>query len=144
MSASDPLLIHFPKLRDTGYDETSRATRDYNCLAWAAGETHRRWDPNEPNDYWPAVRAQTIPAFIAAYATRRYTLCDDGELEEGYEKIAIYAIAKKPVHAARQLSDGKWTSKLGRDIDIKHPTVEGLKSAVYGEVEVYMKRAIIP
>lgn len=129
-------------LKATGYQETSAATRDYNCLAWAAGETHRRWDPNEPNDYWPAVREQTVPAFIAAYQTRRYLVCDNGDLEEGFEKIAIYAVSMKPVHAARQLPNGKWTSKLGRSIDIEHPTVEGLESSVYGTVELYMKRAV--
>lgn len=141
--APSHLLAAFPKLKTTGYKRTSPDTRDYNCLAWAAGETHRRWDPNAPNDYWPAKREQTIPAFKGAYATLGYVECENGDLEPGYEKIAIYAVGVKPVHAARQLANGAWTSKLGREIDIEHPTVEGVESVTYGKVVVFLKRRII-
>ena len=65
---------HFPNLEGR-YVITSPNTRDYNCLAWAAGETDRKWDPNDPSYYWPAEapREHTLAAFIAAYATRGYT-----------------------------------------------------------------------
>jgi hypothetical protein len=42
----------FPELAAYGYDPKSEETTDYNCIAWAAGETHRRWDP-APGYYWP-------------------------------------------------------------------------------------------
>jgi hypothetical protein len=56
-----------------------------------------------------------MSAFIQAYKSLGYELCDNSELEAGFEKIAIYATSDgEPTHAARQLSVGLWTSKLGR------------------------------
>ena len=43
-------------------------------------------------------------------------------------------------HAARQLPNGKWTSKLGRDIDIEHDSVDDIAGSVYGEVLRLMRR----
>jgi hypothetical protein len=148
MSAKDAIERCFPKLLGQPWRKTSDGTNDYNCLAWAAGETHRRWDL-DPNYYWPIPRReQTIPVFIAAYATRGFVECDNGDLENGYEKIAIYALGKRPQHAARQLANGKWTSKLGPFWDIEHETAEGVETtgdgpAKYGTVVAYMKRPII-
>jgi hypothetical protein len=42
-------------------------------------------------------------------------------------------------HAARQLTDGTWTSKLGREIDITH-TLPGLEGGEYGRIAMYMRR----
>ena len=67
-----------------------------------------------------------MQAFIAAYATLRYECCDDGEPEPGYEKVVIYVKDGSPTHAARQLANGKWTSKLGAHIDVEHPTPTSL------------------
>jgi hypothetical protein len=144
MSPADAWIQrHFPNLLNGQYRVTSQNTRDYNCLAWAAGETHRRWDL-EPNYYWPiSEREQTIPAFVKAYETRGYAVCDNGDFEHGYEKIAIYAVNNKPQHAARQLGNGAWSSKLGDGWDIEHPTLEGVKSSEYGEAVLFMKRPII-
>ena len=36
----------FPALVGTGYFVTSPATPEYNCIAWAAGETDRWWWPD--------------------------------------------------------------------------------------------------
>ena len=144
MSPDDVIRNLFPTLRSTGHRITSPQTRHYNCLAWAAGETDRRWEPFDPH-YWPseADREQTIPAFVAAYASRRYVECDNGNLEEGYEKIAIYAVNDVPKHAARQLPNGSWTSKLGNLEDIEHPTVEGVKNNTYGNPVRFMKRLVL-
>lgn len=61
--------------------------------------------------------------------------------EKKFEKIAIYVNAyNKSTHAARQLSSGRWTSKLGRLEDIEHATVEGLYRSDYGAVAVFMRR----
>lgn len=143
MSPEEQLKRAFPKLNVQAWRKTSEQTNDYNCLAWAAGETHRRWDLDQ-NYYWPegVPREQTIPAFIAAYKTRGYTDCENGDYESGYEKIAIFAIQQRPQHAARQLANGAWTSKLGPFWDIEHETAEAVESTTYGEVVVFMKRPI--
>ena len=46
-----------------------------------------------------------------------------------------------PVHAARQLSTGKWTSKLGALEDIEHE-LDGLMGERYGKVGKILKRLI--
>jgi hypothetical protein len=43
-------------------------------------------------------------------------------------------------HAARQLPDGTWTSKLGKDVDIEHDYPDDVAGGVYGEVVVLMQR----
>lgn len=101
-------------------------------------------DPLIGYGYWPngIDRRETIEAFIAAYQTVEFERCDDGTLEAGFEKIVIYALKGIPTHAARQLADGKWTSKLGPFEDITHLTLECLKGPLYGEPHTYMKRPI--
>lgn len=43
-------------------------------------------------------------------------------------------------HAARQLSSGAWTSKLGKDVDIEHDTPDDVAGGLYGEVVQLMRR----
>jgi hypothetical protein len=135
---------HFPNLRNGQYKITSEFTEDYNCLAWTAGETDRRWDPTDPSHYWPegVDRNLTLTVFMAAYATRGYEQCSNGQLEQGYEKIAIYANQYGCQHAARQLGSRAWTSKLGDGWDIEHPTLQGVENTAYGTVVAFMKRPI--
>jgi hypothetical protein len=65
-------------------------------------------------------------------------------LKEGYERIALYASADGvPTHAARQLRDGRWTSKLGRCEDIEDQ-LRDLQGENYGAVVHIMKRAPPP
>jgi hypothetical protein len=132
----------FPNLAAEGYSETSPATEDYNCIAWAAGRDDDWWWPDPGfTSYWPeaAPRTETLAAFQAAFALLGYEPCDDGSLERGFEKVALYAHNGTPKHAARQLPDGRWTSKLGQGVDISH-TLRGLESRLYGEIAGFMKR----
>ena len=95
--------------------------------------------------YWPegVPREKTLEAFVAAYATRGYTVCADGSLEPGFEKIAIYTKpAGTPAHAARQLPSGSWTSKLGDEQDIEHE-LEGVECIRYGSVKQFMRRPLL-
>ena len=119
---------------------TSPITPTYNCIAWAAGDTRRFWWPQD-QVYWPpgAVREETIDAFVHAFATLGYSVCDTAEREDGIEKVAIYAIGDEPKHAARQLESGTWTSKLGCDVDIEHP-LDGVAGDVYGHVVRVLQR----
>ena len=134
----------FPELLKDGYSLTSVKTPEYNCISWAAGEDSVWWWPDSNGIYyWPAEipRAETIETFIKAYEKLGYSVCDNANLESGFEKIAIYADSnKKPTHAARQLSSGRWTSKLGNLEDIEHLTLDGLISNSYGSVAVILKR----
>jgi hypothetical protein len=135
----------FPQLRGSDYQITSPASDSYSCIAWAAGETTTWWWPGEPNQtYWPpgVPRSETLSAFQAAFETLGYVFCDQAELEPGYEKIAVFADAEGiPTHAARQLVNGPWSSKLGRMEDIEH-RLDALSGAVYGSVVMLLKRPL--
>jgi hypothetical protein len=133
----------FPNLQTERFDQISRVSAKYNCIAWAAGVESQWWWPfDHPANYWPEgqPREVTLRAFAQAFETLGYQQCEHGDLEEGFEKVAIYAIGGKPAHAARQLPDCRWTSKLGRDIDIAH-SLSGLEGPAYGQVAIYLKRA---
>ena len=87
-------------------------------------------------DTWPVgvPREENVGAFILAFGTLGYSPCETGELEVGHEKVALYALDGRPTHAARQLPDGKWTSKLGPGPVITHTTPRGVEGPVYGTV----------
>jgi hypothetical protein len=73
-----------------------------------------------------------------------YQVCEDSAVENGFEKIAIYAdMASEPTHAARQLPNGKWTSKFGDFEDVRHVNPDCLEGPLYGKVAVFMKRGIM-
>lgn len=136
------LLAAFPRLSERSDLITSPATTTYNCIAWAAGDTSRWWWPDQHYvGFWPegARREETEEAFVVAYGTLGYRECDSADLDPDTEKVAIYSIAGVPAHAARQLSDGLWTSKLGDLEDIRHE-LEELEGQLYGQVSRILSR----
>jgi hypothetical protein len=139
----NPLEDLFPRLSGNEYQITSPKTIDYNCIAWAAGDTQQWWWPSEDldNDYWPpgVPRERTQEAFVAAFAALGYVVCESEDSEAGYEKIALFADADGPTHAGRQLSNDRWTSKLGKLEDIEH-ALHNLDGGPYGAVILIMKR----
>lgn len=132
----------FPALR-LNHTITSPKTRDYNCIAWAASENDRWWWPDSAgSSYWPleAPREATLDAFVKAYGTLGYAECGSRDFEPGFEKIAVFVDASgTPTHAARQLPNGRWTSKCGRLHDIEHE-LDGLVGAEYGTVACILQR----
>jgi len=140
----------FPRLRASAYTVKSPRTRDYNCIAWAAGAMNQWWwpDPDAANDavHWPAgiAREETLSAFAAVFAALGYVSCVDEAYEPGYEKVALFAdAAGVPTHAARQLPGGRWTSKLGFLEDIEHD-LHDLAGEEYGAVVQLFPRPVLP
>jgi hypothetical protein len=132
----------FPGLHDSTYQITSPSTGDYNCIAWAAGDVGRWWWPDLAGKrYWPAgvPRDETVAAFQDAFHTLGFVVCAGDGLEPGVEKIALFADDEGPQHAARQLPNGRWTSKLGELEDIEH-TLRELEGVDYGKVVAVMQR----
>jgi hypothetical protein len=133
----------FPDLPRTGYSVTSPVSTDYNCIAWAAGVTDEWWWPDPMGiNSWPASvrREESIAAFVEAFQSLGYVPCLDDSPEPGFEKVALYALAGVPKHAALQLPSGRWTSKLGPLEDVEH-VLEGLVGAWYGQVVQILRRA---
>jgi hypothetical protein len=135
------VLDLLPNLGDA-YIKTSERDEFYNCAAHAAEDDLAWWWPRaEPEYYWPAGARldRSLDAFAEGFGLLGYQRCDTVELEEGYQKVAVYAVAGSPKHIARQLADGRWTSKLGHLEDIAHATLDSLESA-YGAVALVMRR----
>lgn len=136
------LIELFPNLASAEFHVTSPESTRYNCLAWAAGENHRWWQPDGDEDtYWPAAAPdeRTVSAIVAAYGTLGYQPCAESSLENDADKIAIYALNGQPTHASRQLPNGNWSSKVGTLEDIEH-TLAGLEGNEYGIVVQILKR----
>ena len=127
------------------YHITSPKTPDYNCVAWAAEEDFRWWEPDPQGTYyWPsdAPRTYTIDALVKAFLCLDYEICGDYKKEAGYKKVAIFADRMdRPTHAARQLDNGQWTSKLGKNVDIEH-ALDALENLVpeYGQVRFILRK----
>ena len=95
-----------------------------------------------PGGYWPPTlpRNQEIGTLMRLFAREGFALCDDDALEPGYEKIALYAFVGQFTHVARQLEDGRWTSKLGNREVITRPSPSDLTGSYYGFVHCIMSR----
>ena len=143
----------FPGLRyDTAFKITSPEDPNYNCIAWAYQIKERwMWPPKgqpawvlDAVTFWPDDNASTdVECFVEAFRLKGYEKCDSPDFETGFRKIALYI---KPgttecTHAARQLSNGAWTSKLGQSFDIQHGTPQSIEGRWYGNVYCYMKKS---
>lgn len=136
------VIPDFPNTSVEPFIQTSHIDVRYNCIAWAASDDTRWYEPDPYGQYyWPngINRDYTIEAYINLYESLGYTRCDNGDLEDGFLKVAVFAITDIPTHAARQMDDGNWTSKLGKNIDVRH-SIFSIVNGVYGEVVQYLRR----
>lgn len=133
----------FPHLTDDRASITSPQSRQYNCIAWAAGDMQNWWDIT-PRAVWPqgAPRTPDIESLKAAFRTLGYVECRDGSPRKNFRKVALYARGNTWTHAARQLPDGGWTSKLGQHHDISHTDTQAIEGPVYGNCNCFMELRI--
>ena len=145
----EDVLRCFPKLDPSKSAKTSEANRNYNCIAWAAerGASDSEWWWPDPSGsagfHWPDGVEETVSlgSFIQAFHTLGYESCANGNREAGLQKVVVFVDERRrPTHMARQLEDGRWTSKLGQHIDIVHSSVDALEGRCYGKAVQYMKR----
>ena len=135
----------FPHSARYPFQVTSPEDSNYNCIAWACEDTEKWYWPDPSNFYyWPEAidREETIQAFKALFESLGYEVCENDEWEDGYQKVALFADQNNsPMHAARQLSNGIWTSKLGKDIDVEHHLF-AMEEGFYGNVCLFMKKPV--
>ena len=132
----------FPNTSLEPFVQTSNVDVNYNCIAWAASDNTRWYEPDPFGNYfWPneVTREYTVEAYINLYEFLGYVRCDNGEIEEGFTKVAVFATGSWPTHAARQLNNGNWTSKLGQNIDVEH-SIFSIENGLYGQVVQFLKR----
>lgn len=146
------ILTAFPSLASDKYFKvTSKDTSVYNCIAWAYNINNRWMWPNTGEyvfldgvHYWPSSEIMdcNVQNFIEAFELKGYELCENGSFETGFRKIALYVTPNTTIctHAARQKTNGTWTSKLGHWNDIQHGTPETIEGQQYGKVYCFMKR----
>lgn len=138
------LLVKFPNWMKQHCNKTSDETRDYNCIAWAMGDNQKWWWPVPIGQAaWPKgiPRQETIDAFARAFATRGFLPTTDGTLLPQTEKVALYTKDHVPTHAARQLPNGHWTSKIGQFWDVEH-ALGALEGPEYGRATHFFARLI--
>jgi len=145
MSGSASLEDCFPGLKGfkgITWWERSAPTWAYNCFAFALGRTDVWYSP-KPGYYWPRgiPKGQHVKNLVLLHEKEGFALCDDGLLEEGVEKIALYADGQECTHVALQAKDGKWWSKCAQDHDIEHESLDVLVGEQFGTIAHFMKRA---
>jgi hypothetical protein len=137
-----------PRLTKKNHTVTSDYDRQYNCIAYAADVTSRKYWPGfHPDYYWPShlTNVESVEAFIELYSSLGYELVTGptaAKFEVGFERIAIYVspITGKPTHAAKQTGPSTWASKLGDSYDIEHTTEAAVADGLYGQPAVYLRR----
>jgi hypothetical protein len=133
----------FPNLGPNSYKITSPASSGYNCIAWAAGVANEWWDPADGYP-WPAGLPRDVhtTTLIRLFERLSFVRCAEGDLVTGFEKVVIYGSDVEWEHAARQLPNGRWTSKMGLDEDIEHETPANLAGGAFGAIVCFMERPI--
>jgi hypothetical protein len=140
--ACDEVAINnnFPNLTNE-FTYSSLKNGDYNCIAWI--------EKNEEDwiqFYDEFGRLIKNPErYIHHFSQLGYAPTNNGNLETGKQKIAIYiaSSSNRFKHVARQLEDGRWTSKLGEWEDIEHNTAENLLGGSYGDILKFMEKMTI-
>jgi len=130
----------FPNLTDFElYENTSDL---YNCISHSIGMKVWAW-PKEGGhrNYWPISNMnEDKKSFDEFYAYHGYNICNmDFRYNPNYSKIALYGKDNNPKHAAKQIDEIWWESKIGQSEIIRHKLfdLEGFK---YGDViEIYQK-----
>ncbi|MBI2187273.1 MAG: hypothetical protein HYU37_09160 [Acidobacteria bacterium] len=144
---ADVLEALFPRLREEGYEIKSEIDPAYNCIAFSLDDNERWWEPFRPDGFWPegVELNDTLNGFVALFQAQGFVVCEDGNVEAGFEKIALYgnAAVNAFAHVARLSAAGVWVSKLGELEDIEHNTLEALTSHGYGEPVMFLKRPTV-
>src|SRR5262245_16484837 len=95
---------------------------------------------------WPGTRVADFDKLYGLFGYRRVQGLDY-RVVRGAQKIVLYAKRGKNgeiecTHGARQLADGTWSSKCGKQPLIRHLTPEALNGESYGQpIAVYMRQA---
>ena len=137
----------FPNLTPTNHRVIGPATHEYNCIAWACGDTHRWWQPG-PHFHWPVPcdpDDSSLANLLAALGAVGFAPHPHGPPEPGFERIAVYALGPgEYTHAAKQTASGTWTSKLGTDALVEHDTPDAVAGGLYGSVVQFLRRSTPP
>jgi len=132
----------FPVLTADKYNKTSEPTFDYNCVAWALGRTDINLGPPGFGYGWPLdCPSAKIDNFVEFFKYHGFKVSPKGEFETDKEKIVIFSNEGWFTHVAKLVKSGRWTSKLGDEMDCEHDLL-AVEGPLYGSPDTYMERAI--
>ncbi|MBK8565569.1 MAG: hypothetical protein IPN76_20040 [Saprospiraceae bacterium] len=78
----------FPNSFHEPFEVTSPSSGKYNCIAWALNDQTRFiWPLRKRGFYCPKglPMVETIEAFSKLFAKHGYQVCENGNLEDGYQ-----------------------------------------------------------
>ena len=70
-----------------------------------------------------------------------YEQSDRSDTEVGYQRVALYEVNGEMKHAALQMPNGRWRSKIGKGPVIEDSSPELLADGIYGTPTTIMRRA---
>jgi type VI secretion system secreted protein VgrG len=122
----------FPRLGEE-FEVLAPASATYNCIGWSLGNSNS-W-------VWPTLAGQParlsdFDALYYFYGFRRVNKLSYKRLPD-HDKVLLYAIRKpdgsvRLTHAALQMPDGSWSSKLGSLPLIRHLHPGDVSGPSYG------------
>jgi hypothetical protein len=131
----------FPRLGEH-FEVLAPATFTYNCIGWSLGISGS-W-------VWPTERGVVayLHHFDALYGYYGFQRVQglDYKRQPSHDKVLLYAVRNadgriQPTHAALQMADGSWTSKVGTLPLIRHLHPHDLAGPSYGVPYVMYVRA---
>ena len=133
----------FPNSVAEPFTITSPITRNYNCIAWAFGDDSKWYWPDDYGiGFWPIPlkRECSSESFVDLFKSIGFVPCKTDKYETNFEKIALFLdVHGFPTHAAKQIDEHKWSSKLGELHDVGH-TIKSIEDGLYGKAIIFMKR----
>jgi hypothetical protein len=132
----------FPRLGEE-FEVLAPASVTYNCIGWSVGNNSTWVWPTDSTRKAQLVDFDTLYRSYGFYRARGISF----KRRPGYEKILLYAIRRedgsiKPTHAARQMPDGSWSSKLGSLPLIRHLHPNDVSGPTYGQpFAIYIRRS---
>lgn len=127
---------------DVNFRLLSPCSYQYNCIAYAMGMTDRWVDYADiPWHWWPPVeKGASVEHLKNAFQYFGFEECGmDDNVDDLYDKVALYHIANQWTHAARIVAAGIYHSKFGASYDGCHSSGNVLQ-AKYGNVCLIMRR----
>lgn len=128
------LKSHFPNLDNGMVDISSFSDPTYNCVGWVLFENNgnppqKLWPSDCEGYHWPEdlPKIDTVDNFLEFFQRKGYSLCLTKIVEDHLDKIALYSVANRVKHVAKQLKSGVWTSKIGDYETIEHENLEMLE-----------------
>ncbi|RZJ46554.1 MAG: hypothetical protein EOO44_22705, partial [Flavobacterium sp.] len=121
----ESIIDLFPGLGDDqNFKVTSNQDEKYNCIAWANGRSDIFWWPTEhkiDGVFWPIEEKDlNVSTLIKVFQTRGYTICENGDFDPKFVKVALYvnekdefidSLLNNPIQFKNQKLDIDWVVK---------------------------------